>query len=258
MNTEKIVFTTCLLLSLSMLIQSFEMLATSKQINPSHPWHWQNLNSDFKEWPTFLQLALREIFQNHFTALVYLQIIALFCLPFIFHWSLLLILLITSLMINLRFRGVFNGGSDYMTMVVLSGLLATAFLQSEFHFLTFGLYYIAIQCTLSYFVAGIVKVKNSSWRNGYALQIFLTHSNYSVPSSLRKAAQYKWFNRLSSWGVIFWECTFPLAWFNQKLTIIYLAIGFLFHLSNFISFGLNRFVFAWLASYPAVLFCTQR
>ena len=36
--------------------------------------------------------------------------------------------------------------------------------------------------------------------------------------------------------------------------ILVAAIGF--HLVNFYAFGLNRFLFAWAAAYPALYFCS--
>lgn len=258
MVIEQTLWATRLLLSLSMLIQSFEMLGIAKQIGLLHPWNWNHIKNDFNRWPLLFQKGLGSIYQRHFCTVIYLQIVLLMCLPWFFHWGLILIILIFHLLISIRFRGVFNGGSDYMTTVVVFGLLMTSLIKSEIQYLNFGLYYIAIQCSLSYFVAGIVKIKNRSWRSGYALQVFICHSNYNVPTFLRKMAQFPLFNRLCAWGVMLWECTFPLAWFHPKLIIVYLVIGFVFHLGNFVAFGLNRFIFAWLASYPAVLFCTLR
>jgi hypothetical protein len=55
------------------------------------------------------------------------------------------------------------------------------------------------------------------------------------------------------WTVIAWECLFPLAWLDPHLCLGMLACGAVFHAANLWVFGLNRFFWAWLAGYPAVL-----
>jgi hypothetical protein len=37
-----------------------------------------------------------------------------------------------------------------------------------------------------------------------------------------------------------------------------LAIAAVFHLTNAVVFGLNRFLWAWLAAFPALLFWVER
>jgi hypothetical protein len=147
-----------------------------------------------------------------------------------------------------------------MTVVVLTGLLVSLLSPSEKLFGLGGLFYIAAQLTLSYFVAGVVKLKTRTWRSGQALKVFLEHSNYAIPAPVRALAQYNWFNRGVSWFVILWECCFPLLWLTRPsmalmVTGLFLGNAFIFHLGNFVAFGINRFVFAWLAAYPALLYC---
>ena len=60
-----------------------------------------------------------------------------------------------------------------------------------------------------------------------------------------------------AWSVIGFECLFPLAWFDPRLCLLLMAAGAGFHLLNSYVFGLNRFLFAWLAAYPALWFCSQ-
>ena len=55
------------------------------------------------------------------------------------------------------------------------------------------------------------------------------------------------------WAVMVFELVFPLALFSQPALFIALGLAMLFHLANAYFFGLNRFVFAWLAAYPSLL-----
>jgi hypothetical protein len=60
--------------------------------------------------------------------------------------------------------------------------------------------------------------------------------------------------RLGSWSVLCFECGFPVALLVPSVTLPWLAVGLLFHVANAYIFGLNRFVFAWLAAYPSLLY----
>lgn len=156
-----------------------------------------------------------------------------------------------------RVKGLFNGGSDHMTMIVLSMCVLGSSLLTSQWIASFGLWFIGIQVVLSYFVSGIAKLKNSSWLDGSALRLFLTESNYAIPNLVISWVKNSRLMLVASWSVIAFECTFPLALFNFNILCAYLGLAFLFHLVNFAVLGLNRFVFAWLAAYPAVLFISQ-
>jgi hypothetical protein len=201
--------------------------------------------------------ALDQTYGHHFKILILLQITLSVFLPFSPRIS-IYFLLITYLLISLRFRGTFNGGSDSMTMTTLIGLALTQIPTSHDSLASIGMYFLAIHCTLSYFIAGIIKIKNPHWRSGFALQTFLIHSNYLVPSKIKLWARYPLFSICGSIIVIVFECSFPLIWLFPSLAGYYLFAGFVFHLINYFTFGLNRFVFAWLASYPTLLYCTLK
>ncbi len=236
----------------SLLTQSFEMLKIAKVLqSTTHPWNWKNIKTDFEIFPIFIKMFFDKIYSNSFENVIYIQLATCFFLLFFLSPYLILVLISTTLLICLRFRGVFNGGSDYMTMTVLLGLLISSIITSS---IDFGLIYIAIQSMLSYFIAGIVKLKNPQWRNGLALKTFLKYSNYFIPNFIKTNSENKKIILFNTWLVIFWEFTFPLALLNIKLLTLYLIIGFFFHITNFISFGLNRFIWAWLASYPALFY----
>lgn len=245
------------ILACSLLIQSFEMLSIAKSITPEHPWSWQNSFPSFQHKKGLIYQSLRILFENKFSSLIMAQIFLVILLPFFNSPLLILSLSLSALLINVRFRGVFNGGSDYMTMVTLLGLLASSIILENDLPSRWGLYYIGIQCILSYFIAGVVKIKNSTWRNGQALKIFISSTNYAVPAKIKQIAHSNILLIAASWFVMMWECLFPLCWLWPKTTPFFLGIAFVFHIGNFICFGINRFVFAWLAAYPAVLYCTN-
>jgi hypothetical protein len=51
--------------------------------------------------------------------------------------------------------------------------------------------------------------------------------------------------------VIAFECAFPLALIDARLLSL---LGIAFHVVNARVLGLNRFLWAWLAAYPALWF----
>lgn len=243
------------LLAIGLLIQTGELFFLRKDITTI--WDWPTLSQDFPAW--LRRLLAPFLANDQISLLLGLQMLAaLGLLVFpepIFIW----ILFATTLMINLRFRGTFNGGSDFMTLLILYSLGAVSLFDlNVFSFssetrskaLFAGLSYIGVQAVLSYFIAGVIKLKNSDWRNGQALTGFLELTIYPQPRILTSLH----FNAALGWLVLLFECTFPLALLHPFLCLIYLGLGFLFHLGNAFCFGLNRFTWAWLASYPAILF----
>lgn len=266
MSLELCLQLSCGLLGLSLLLQNLEMLAISKRVGTSSAWDWNHISGDISAWPSPLQTFLAWVYTEKFRELLLgaILISVLFVIRPVFSLSALLIL--SSLMLGLRFRGVFNGGSDYMTMTQLIGASIALARPNDASTIKVGLFYIAIQTTLSYFIAGVVKLRSPAWRSGFALNVFLNHSNYAVPNTLKRWSHHPALNQAFAWMVISWETTFPIIWLSSLtqgkgeavgLTIAYLSVGFLFHLGNFVAFGINRFVFAWLASYPALFYCTQ-
>jgi len=113
--------------------------------------------------------------------------------------------------------------------------------------------YLGLQVVLSYFVSGWVKVANAEWRSGQALCEVFDYSAYPVSCQLRRAAQQPRLMWLGSWGVILFELAFPLGLLWEETLLAMLVLGAVFHVVNGMLFGLNRFVWVWVASYPALV-----
>ena len=94
------------------------------------------------------------------------------------------ILLITSVLITLRTRGPLCGGSDSMFFQVQLGLWVAALGMFHPALPGAGLAWIAAQSVLSYFLAGLGKLRHAGWRNGSALRNLLASDGpYSSCSS---------------------------------------------------------------------------
>lgn len=156
-----------------------------------------------------------------------------------------------------RFNGPVNGGSDKMVMLILL-CLAAAHLAPSPYWSDLALSYLAVQIILSYFVSGWVKLRNPDWRSGRALADVFAVSAYPVSENLRRLANHRTKMRAASWGVIGFECLFPLALLHPLALGAALCVAASFHLANALCFGLNRFLWAWISGYPALLWFQAR
>ena len=153
------------------------------------------------------------------------------------------------------FDGTFNGGSDYMNFLIIAALTCYAFSANEM-LQKICIFYIGVQAALSYAVAGVSKILKPDWRNGKNLYKIINKSHYLIPETIRKKPIRKFnFYTLLSWLVMLTEIGLVLGFFNLKIGVILIVCFLIFHLINVLTLGLNRFFFAWLASYPSLLFC---
>lgn len=169
----------------------------------------------------------------------------------------LLALSIHSLFVLYRFNGPYNGGSDKMGLLILYCLTLARWLpDGPAQEIAFG--YLGLQLTLSYFISGQVKIVNPDWRSGQALKEVFAYSAYPVSEDLRKLAERPRLLWLASWAVIIFELMFPLTLLHPYALYPALVLTASFHLANACLFGLNRFVWAWIAAYPSIVWMQAR
>jgi hypothetical protein len=154
-------------------------------------------------------------------------------------------------LVCMRWRGTLNGGSDQLKVVVLSGLTIAALDPA---LATVGLAYVAAQTILSYFVAGVVKLIEPTWRSGEAIDRLTALPRYGVPT--RVASAMTRVARPLAWGVMTFELLSPLAFSGPRAAAVILATAAGFHAVNAAALGLNRFFWAWVSAYPAVLWAS--
>ncbi|HEY0253879.1 MAG TPA: hypothetical protein VGC41_20255, partial [Kofleriaceae bacterium] len=177
-----------------------------------------------------------------------LQLASAVSLPLTSHPAPAIIAFATTWLIAIRFRGSYNGGSDAMLLVVLLGISI-----NRLGYERVGMGYIAAQLILSYAISGIAKLREPSWRDGTALPSLLANPQYNAPAwALRLAG------RPVSYALLGFEVLFPLALTSRVACMSFLAIAAAFHLGNAIVLGLNRFLWTWLAAFPALWFWVER
>ena len=158
----------------------------------------------------------------------------------------------STLAIAVRFRGSYNGGSDSMLLVVL---LALALARTDVRLVPVALGYAAAQLVLSYAISGWSKLRDPMWRDGSALAVLVRLPQYAVPGSLARVLASM---KLASFAMLAFECAFPIALVDRRVCIAMLCIAGAFHVANAVVFGLNRFLWAWLAAFPALLYWVDR
>jgi hypothetical protein len=154
-------------------------------------------------------------------------------------------------LVCMRWRGTLNGGSDQLKVVVLTGLTIAALDPA---LAPVGLAYVAAQTILSYFVAGVVKVVEPTWRSGDALARLAALPRYAVPARVAEAMTRA--ARPLAWGVMALELASPLAFTGPRAAAVILSGAAIFHGVNAAALGLNRFLWAWVSAYPAVLWAS--
>lgn len=168
------------------------------------------------------------------------------------------LLFFSTIAILIRWRGAFNGGSDFMTIIALTGLMIAHWGQwvvSPVLAWQAGLGYVCLQTMTSYFISGTIKLFSREWRNGIALPYFLDGGIYG-PLSAHSLFRRRSIAIACSWGFILWECAVPMVLLGPVFAVVFCAVALVFHLLVFAFFGLNRFVWAWLASFPTMIYCS--
>jgi hypothetical protein len=167
------------------------------------------------------------------------------------------LLALLGLAILCRFRGPYNGGSDRMSLLLLICLLAFH-LAPQRRWQEIAVGYLAVQVVVSYAIAGWVKLANPDWRNGHAMRDVLQFSVYPVSESIHSWADSPILILALSWTLMLFEILFPLALADAACLKTALVVAALLHLVNACIFGLNRFLWIWIAAYPCLIWFQQR
>jgi hypothetical protein len=245
-------------IALAVLLQTLELWQIREAYADTGIWRWSTLRAEHRGLPAPLRGLFALLLPYRcFLGLLIARLLAASLLFGFGTSSVLPGLWLSQLAIAVRFRGTFNGGSDSMTLLILLALSIASFAPQQPLLQSACLLYIGVQASLSYFVAGLAKLKEADWRRGAALPSFVLNTPYGAPVWTRALVGRAHVSMLLSWGVMAFECLFPLSWLDPRVCLGFLAIGAGFHLANALVFGLNRFLFAWAAAYPALLYCSQ-
>lgn len=119
------------------------------------------------------------------------------------------VLLVTTVLLN--YSMVFGlDGSDQMLLVVLAGLMVSEIgLHLDSHVLVLaGVAFVAIQCALSYFTAGVAKLFGRLWRSGMAIPAIIQTQSYGDPKIGRLFDGHAWVGKTGTYLVLTLQCRF--------------------------------------------------
>lgn len=244
------------LCALSLLVQTMEFLRLEPVQRRDGAWRWPLQRGDLAHAPGWMRAGFDWLYADrvhHVHLLLRAGAAAsLFAGSSLASVSLLFA---SSVLILFRWRGAFNGGSDFMSIVLLSGLLIAQLAQQVVEpalAWKAGLGYIGLHALSSYFISGAIKLFSREWRNGTALPYFLDGGLYG-PLPAGSQFRRRPVAMACSWAFILWECAAPLALAGPRAALVFCAVAVVFHWLVFRYFGLNRFFWAWLASHPAII-----
>jgi hypothetical protein len=145
-------------------------------------------------------------------------------------------------------------GSDHMAILTYAGSALEKAFGGDERVRKACLWFVAGEACLSYTTAGLAKLASPVWRGGTAMPGIFRTRTYGHEWSAKLLRQHPTLSKVSCWVVIGAETFFPLV---LVLPAPYawplLGLGLAFHLGNAHFMGLNRFLWAFAGSYPAVV-----
>ncbi|HKV36892.1 MAG TPA: hypothetical protein VJP89_21305 [Pyrinomonadaceae bacterium] len=170
---------------------------------------------------------------------------------------LLLFILVTTLLINLR-HSFGMDGSDQMSSLIVVILCIYSITPANPVVAHVGLWFIALQACLSYLASGLAKLVSVKWRSGKAIFEILNTKSYGRRDVASLIQKFPFLSFIFSWSVIVLETIFPVVLLGNKPVVLlfFLALTGM-HLSIALFMGLNSFFWAFTATYPAIYFCAR-
>jgi hypothetical protein len=144
-------------------------------------------------------------------------------------------------------------GSDQMVVVIL----IACFLGCAVHghvTARAACSFVAGEVALAYLVAGAYKIRGPLWRSGQAFSLITRTKVFGHPAVARVVHRHPMLGFVATYCVVCWELIFPLALIAPLAVLVtILVIGVVFHVACAVVMGLNRFVWVFVATYPAVI-----
>jgi hypothetical protein len=262
MNIDDTYMMTVRLLAIGLFITSIEMIYTSKLFRKGRAFDWEMVKSNYIKYGTPYARMLDFLYsQKIMTVLLLARLITILLLFFVanhYGFSLLLTIL-TLLSLIMYYRQSYGmDGADQINMVTLITVTICFAFNSNPEIKKIGIIFLGVHLSFAYFVSGFAKLISPVWRNGLAAKGVLT--TYSYGSALsHQLVKHNFFAYFICWFTIVFECLFPFSLLitNPSYLIVWLAIGFFFHLGIAIIMGLNDFLWAFCAGYVAFYYLSS-
>ena len=151
-----------------------------------------------------------------------------------------------------------SDGSDHAAFIVQASVALARASGGKPSSIDTSLWFIALSSAMSYTAAGLAKLVSPGWRTGDAVLGVIRLRGYGDPAFARQLERIPQAGRVLEVAVVALECGFPLAWADPRGRAAWFVVGssLAFHVANARVMGLNRFLTAFAATYPAVLYTT--
>jgi hypothetical protein len=162
-------------------------------------------------------------------------------------------------LLALTFRSIYGlDGAHQMYIIIFGALFLSALTAEESLGRIFSIWFVALQAGFAYFVSGAAKLISPMWRSGQALVGVFGTDVYGDRRAYALFSKYLGLACLLSWIVILFECGFCLIFLlDLRIGLLILVGGLCFHIIVALLMGLNGFVFAFVATYPCIVYCAQ-
>jgi hypothetical protein len=253
-----------LLASIGLLISSAQFLCLTPHFRESRLFGWDIIQTTYFRKPGGpTRLVLNVLLgANGLVALLLVRVgclIALLVLPdhcFTLTLGILTAVVVLLVLEGLRFPFGLDG-SDQMMLVIFAALCLRKLVHTP---VADGLclWFITGQACLAYFASGVSKLASRSWRNGTAVFGVFNTRSFGFSALAHALHNRPLLNRGIAWSVIGFELLFPVVLFGNAIVLwVVLAAGFGMHVLCALVMKLDSFVWAFLACYPAIVFCAN-
>ncbi|WP_030019227.1 hypothetical protein [Streptomyces monomycini] len=155
-----------------------------------------------------------------------------------------------------RLHTPFGGdGADQLQQVINVVLASTGTFKDDEKARDVAMRALALETTISYVASGVVKLVSPLWLSGEAFSGVIRTQNYGDQRVFKLVHKYPMVGKVVTWGTVAAEVGFPLVFVLPKPAAkAWLGSMTLFHLGIGQFMGLNRFVLAFGATHPALLY----
>jgi pimeloyl-ACP methyl ester carboxylesterase len=155
--------------------------------------------------------------------------------------------------LHTRMGGYGLDGSDHLTFVNYFVAAAEKAFGDDPKAREALVWFLAAQVCGAYFSAGVAKLASPVWRDGTAIPEIFRTSTFGDSGFYRVVKENPRIAKAVAWATIAGEMAFPLVLVAPRpVARGILASGFAFHLGNARFMGLNRFIWSYCSTYPAL------
>ncbi|NBR86210.1 MAG: hypothetical protein EBT61_11990 [Verrucomicrobia bacterium] len=168
-------------------------------------------------------------------------------------------LFIVHMLLNVRHFSIATTGADRLRLVTLGALTLREMAPDSELLSCMTLLFIGANCVLAYFVAGLYRLASVAWRTGRGLSHGLRLPLSGDEAIAGWLESHPRIDQLLTWGVEALEIGFPLTLLGGPVTVLPgLVLFLLMHLLIGHLMGLSRFLWAFPAAYPAVVYTSVK